>query len=72
MAEVLVVDAAVDQVNSEFGVRSSEFYFVEFGEHGADAGFVVGGLANGEGGVAYLLPTAAEVGVGDYSGKAAL
>ena len=64
MAEVLVVDAAVDEV------QAFEVHSLQFSKHGTDAGLIVGGLADGKGGLPYLLPTAVEVRVGDNMGKA--
>lgn len=56
-AEVLVVDTAVDDVQVAVG------YFGEFLQHGCHTVGVVCRLADGEGTVVYLLPTAMQAGV---------
>ena len=63
--EVFVVNTAVDDVEvAMWGV-------VDALQHGTNARFVVGGLADGEGTLPYLLPTTVEMGVGDDAGEAA-
>ena len=66
MGEVFVVDAAVDEV------QVGERHVFQLVHHGADAGFVVGGFADGQGCGADGLPTAVQVGVVYNTGNAPL
>ena len=62
LAVVLVVDAAVDDV------QAPVVHTFEGMHHGVDAVVVVGRLADGQRLLAYLLPAAPQVGVGHHAG----